>query len=473
MIEFKHDSMFRVPEAGDSGGQWIIGLGSSGVNVLDQMVLENEGVRGLMIFDTDETSVRGSVVLEKMLIGKKMIRGMGTGGDPELARQLFRAEKDEIRESLKGTRLAVIVAGLGGGTASGMLPELVELLKELGAATIVVTATPFVFEGGRRRSQASQALTTLRASADAVLCFSNQSLMQLTDDSSDLRTGFSKMNSLLAKVAMTLRRSVTQRGLMQASLADIRQLAHDSAVGSEDHLLCRAGFAAAGGDNRVEDVVEHVLASPLLQDERLWVRGHSMLASLTGGSDMSMSEFQSVMQYLRKQLPVEIPMITAANVDSNKRQHLELTLLMTGNWEEMEENAPLLKKEKQQEPLVVAQKKKKAVVERAPVEAVIKAEELQKEEIWEAEETVEEPQPIMAGHHEDEVENCEPEFDGFASIRSSSKEETPERYFNRQEELPLDKKIPRGRFEKSAPTMWDGQDLDQPTFMRMGIKVKI
>jgi cell division protein FtsZ len=471
MIEFKHDSSFRVPQASDSGGQWIIGLGTSGVNVLDQLVLENEGVRDLIVLDTDETSIRGSVVMEKYLIGKKIIRGMGTGGDPDLASQLFKADQSEIREMLKGTRLAVIVAGLGGGTASGMLTELVEVLRDLGAATIVVTATPFVFEGSRRRSQAMQSLSRLKISADAVLCFSNQSLMQVSDDHADVRLGFTKMNSLLAKVAMTLRRAVSQRGLMQVSLADIRQLAHDTGVATEDHLLCRAGCASAEGANRVEDVVEQVLASPLLQDERLWVRGHSLLASLTGGADMSMSEFQSVMKYLRKQLPVEIPMVTAANVDKNKKQHLELTLMVTGNWEEMEESVPSLKPQVQQKPLFETEIKKNVAEQVLAEEAEVEIGH--EEETWQDKEDEFEETPVMAhsGHVGDE-EN-EPEFDGFACVRSESNKMTPERYFDRQEELPLDKKIPRGRFEKSSPTMWDGQDLDQPTFMRMGIKIKI
>jgi hypothetical protein len=50
---------------------------------------------------------------------------------------------------------------------------------------------------------------------------------------------------------------------------------------------------------------------------------------------------------------------------------------------------------------------------------------------------------------------------------------TEQRYFVQQEELPLDKKIYRGRFEKSAPTIFNGEDLDQPTFMRQNVKIRL
>ena len=32
--------------------------------------------------------------------------------------------------------------------------------------------------------------------------------------------------------------------------------------------------------------------------------------------------------------------------------------------------------------------------------------------------------------------------------------------------------VTRGRFEKSEPTIVDGQDLDVPTFLRRNVKVK-
>jgi cell division protein FtsZ len=40
----------------------------------------------------------------------------------------------------------------------------------------------------------------------------------------------------------------------------------------------------------------------------------------------------------------------------------------------------------------------------------------------------------------------------------------------KQETLPLDN-ITRGRFDKSEPTLYDGQDLDVPTFLRRGIRL--
>ena len=41
----------------------------------------------------------------------------------------------------------------------------------------------------------------------------------------------------------------------------------------------------------------------------------------------------------------------------------------------------------------------------------------------------------------------------------------------RQEQMQFEP-VTRGRFEKSEPTIVDGQDLDVPTFLRRNVKVK-
>jgi cell division protein FtsZ len=41
----------------------------------------------------------------------------------------------------------------------------------------------------------------------------------------------------------------------------------------------------------------------------------------------------------------------------------------------------------------------------------------------------------------------------------------------KQETLPLEG-VSRGRFDKSEPTLYNGEDLDVPTFIRRGVSLK-
>ena len=47
-----------------------------------------------------------------------------------------------------------------------------------------------------------------------------------------------------------------------------------------------------------------------------------------------------------------------------------------------------------------------------------------------------------------------------------------EKYTYAKQEVMQFEPITRGRFEKSEPTIVEGQDLDVPTFMRKNIRVK-
>jgi cell division protein FtsZ len=57
-----------------------------------------------------------------------------------------------------------------------------------------------------------------------------------------------------------------------------------------------------------------------------------------------------------------------------------------------------------------------------------------------------------------------------APAEKTAPKESPKKIEAKQEVLQFDA-VSRGRFEKSEPTIIDGQDLDVPTFLRQRMKV--
>ena len=64
--------------------------------------------------------------------------------------------------------MVFIAAGMGGGTGTGAAPIVGAIAEELGALTVGIVTTPFVFEGTRRRRTAQHGLGQLRAVVDVV-----------------------------------------------------------------------------------------------------------------------------------------------------------------------------------------------------------------------------------------------------------------------------------------------------------------
>src|ERR1700680_4628353 len=146
----------------------IVGVGGAGSNILDRVMLDGIEAADLVAINTDVQSLTASVAAHKVQLGRNLTRGLGSGGDPELGYAAAEEATDEIRSSLQGGTVIFLCTGLGGGTGSGAAPVL------------AFAAVPFSFEGRRRCAQAEESLTRLRAVCDAVVCFENDRMAEIT-----------------------------------------------------------------------------------------------------------------------------------------------------------------------------------------------------------------------------------------------------------------------------------------------------
>ena len=71
----------------------VVGVGGGGNNAVDRMI--NDGLQGadFLIVNTDAQVLRLGTAENKLLIGQKLTRGLGAGGNPEIGAQA--AEESE------------------------------------------------------------------------------------------------------------------------------------------------------------------------------------------------------------------------------------------------------------------------------------------------------------------------------------------------------------------------------------------
>src|SRR6266498_2893113 len=70
----------------------IIGVGGAGIQAIEQMAETEPSKVGFVAINTDGKSLETCKIREKIYLGVKRTRGLGVGGDPELARVV--AEED-------------------------------------------------------------------------------------------------------------------------------------------------------------------------------------------------------------------------------------------------------------------------------------------------------------------------------------------------------------------------------------------
>ncbi len=403
----------------------VCGLGGAGCNAVQFIFQSDFAAIEFFAVNTDAQALAALALPNKLVLGGKRTRGLGAGGDPELGRCAAEEEVQTLRSLCAGADILFILAGMGGGTGTGASPVLARVARESGALVLALVTLPFEFEGRRRQRQADAGLQLLKAAADAVICLPNQKLFQLLDENTSVLEAFSISNGLLAEGLRGIWRMLTQTGLINVDFADL------CAVARGRHAASSFATAQTTGEKRAEQLMEKLLAHPLLDGGQVLNQSDALLVSIVGGPDLTMNEVNKLMGALNRQCENAHIMFGAA-IDQAFAGRISVTLIASHSRNAEPELAAAAP---QSEPLAVAR-----------------------------------PQPC--GHL--------PEDPGLASRLAAPVEDKREQSASRQpsasrkkasrlqKELPLEI-IFKGRFEKSEPTICRGQDLDVPTYVRRGL----
>lgn len=403
--------MIEFPRNMDAGSEPVVrlaGLGNAGVGIVDRIAMRGGGAFETLAINSDDQSLKGSVASTRIALGPLATHGLGAGGDPEMGLEAARESRTEIENALRGTGLLMVVAGLGGGTGSGAFPMIAESAKRAGATVVALVAMPFGFEGRRRSQQAVEALERLAAHADAVVRFDNDRMSTLAAPQAGVEETFAVCDGILFKAALALLRLATPRGPVPVGLPGLLATLR----GGDG--ACLFGSGDAEGANRSHDALEQALRSPLLERGRLLNEAGGVLVHISGPVDMTFSEVVAVMGGVSKHIAGQATLHFGVSTSDDPSE--SFTVGIVGRCGKPRTARP-------EKP--------------APPEA--------------AAPTPGEPEPPA-------VEPPTPKPAPPARKAGPQREEQPF--------LPFDQ-VKRGRFEKVEPTMFDGEDLDVPTFLRM------
>ena len=403
----------------------VFGLGGAGCNAAGYAALAGFSGVDFLAVNTDSQSLEACAVPAKFVLGAGRTRGLGAGGDPELGRAAAEEDVEKIRSFCAGADIIFLLAGLGGGTGTGAGPVFARVARENGALVLALVTLPFDFEGDRRQFQAQTGLQQLKIHADAVICLPNRKLFKLLDENTSVVEGFKISNGLLAEGLRGIWRMLTQTGLINVDFADL------CSVTRGRHAASFFATAEAAGEMRVEQVIEKLLAHPLLDGGQVLNESDSILVSIVGGPDMMMSEINKLMEPLHRHCE-NAHIIFGASIDEAFAGRLSVTLVAS-------------RRRQEEEPVPTP----------APPE---KTESIQFLDTADKERPASRfvaPPPELSDEKR-------------AQIIRGQGGRSRKRLSRLQKELPLEI-VFKGRFEKSEPTIRHGEDLDVPTYIRRGV----
>ncbi len=422
-----------VPRLATPHAALVVAIGRAGCEMAH--VLREGGATGLsfLALDADAAAIQSVALPEKRFIGARLTRGFGAGGDPELARTAAEEELPTLRALCQGYTLVFIMAGLGGGSGTGIAPVVARVAREAGASVFGFVTAPFECEGTRRQQQALVGLHRLKTVADGVLCLPNEKLLLLTNDRTTLLEAFQASSAHIRDAVTCIWNLLTRPGLLNVNFSDI------CAVLRGPNLESAFARVEVEGEGRAEEALRLLLAHPLLAKGETLRRAESLLVSFSAGPSLGMGETRRIMDELHRRSD-GARVVVGASVEDSAGDRLTVTVIASARQMVLHEPLEETSAERDRDAGPRADSKEFGP-DGGPTRTARR---------------MAPPPPELTPAITDQL-----------LAQGSSRSKTGRR---RPQQVPLPFEIiTKGRFEKCDPTIRRGHNLDQPTYLRRGV----
>jgi cell division protein FtsZ len=299
----------------------VVGVGGGGQNAVNRMI--ESGIQGVEFIsvNTDAQALMLSNAPQRLRIGEKLTKGLGSGGNPEVGQRAAEESSEEIKEMVKGADMVFVTAGMGGGTGSGAAPVIAGLAREQGILTIGVVTKPFTFEGSHRRRTAESAMDEMQRNVDTLIAIPNDRLLQIVDRKASINHAFRAADDVLRQGIQGISELITIPGLVNLDFADVRSIMLEGGP-------ALMAIGRGSGDNRAKDAANQAIHSALLDISIDGAR--AILFNIKGGEDLSLFEVNEAAETVRANAHPEANIIFGAVVDPEMHEEVQLTVIATG-----------------------------------------------------------------------------------------------------------------------------------------------
>ena len=314
---------FRMAESEGVAVVKVIGVGGGGGNAINTMVAHKlQGVE-FIAANTDRQSLNQSRADICIQLGPGITKGLGAGADPETGNMAAMESLEEIRDSLKGSDMVFVTAGLGGGTGTGAAPIVARASRELGALTVAVVTKPFSFEGKLRSRNAEEGWQELQKYADTIITVPNDRLLSIMQKNSKLSDMLAMADNVLLQAVKGITDLINVPGLINADFADLRTVMRE--VGP-----AIMGSGSATGENRAVEAARKAIDNQLLEDYGIdGARG--LLINISASQDtFTMAEFMEASAMIQEKADDDAKVVIGALYDDALGDELHVTVIATG-----------------------------------------------------------------------------------------------------------------------------------------------
>ncbi|MBS1266616.1 MAG: Cell division protein FtsZ 1 [Candidatus Woesearchaeota archaeon] len=297
----------------------VIGVGGAGNNMVSW--LYKKGIKGAEIIacNTDIQHLNISESDRKFVLGRDLTKGLGCGGFPEKGAEAAKEAISDIKDTLKGSDLVLICAGMGGGTGTGAAPVIAKAARDSGAIVLGTVTMPFKIERARV-DKAEFGLQQLRQVSDTVIVIDNNRLVSIAGNL-PVQQAFAVANELVSTMIKGIVETIAVPSLVNLDYADVKAIMTNGGVAA-------IGVGASDTNNKVEEAVNGALSNPLLDISYKGATG--ALIHVIGGPDMTLDEINRAGELVTESLDDDANVIWGARIQEDMKGKLTIMTIVTG-----------------------------------------------------------------------------------------------------------------------------------------------
>tara|TARA_B110000037_G_scaffold86534_1_gene102602 strand:- start:23 stop:1504 length:1482 start_codon:yes stop_codon:yes gene_type:complete len=313
---------FKTPEIKELQPRLLVlGVGGAGGNAINEMI--DSGLQGVefVAVNTDAQDLKHSKAKAKIQIGLNLTKGLGAGSKLDIGQAAADESLNEIINTLQGSNMVFIAAGMGGGTGTGAAHVIARAAKELNILTVGVVTLPFLYEGPSRMRRAQQGLEELRKHVDTIIVIPNQNLFKIANEQTTFKESFNLSNNVLMHGVQSVTDLMVRPGIINLDFADV-----ETVMASMGKAMM--GTGESEGEGRAMKAAEMAISNPLIDDYTL-KGAKGLLVNITGGEDLKLFEVDEVVNKIRSEVDVEAEVIIGAITDPSLDGKIRVSIVAT------------------------------------------------------------------------------------------------------------------------------------------------
>ena len=320
----------------------VIGVGGAGGNAINNMIENNLKNVEFIAANTDFQALSNVKAPLQLLLGEKVTKGLGSGGDPRLGEKAAIDDREKIRQFLEGADMVFITAGMGGGTGTGASPVIASIAKELDALVVGIVTMPFRYEGIPRRRKAQEGLAKLREVADAMIVISNDKLSTFFGKGMKFRDVFRKADEVLYLAVRGILDIIETKGYINVDFNDVR-----SVLTNAGEVIMGTGVTS--GEDRIKRALDFALSNPLVENPQIDNPSKVLVNIIFPEDTFTFDEFEDTMKYVQEYFGEKTEVLPGVGESKDlKPDEIRITIIGAGSKRKVgedsttEETAPKL-----------------------------------------------------------------------------------------------------------------------------------